>query len=261
MGTWVIMNLEIQNDQVLIISNTQGRQSSQNFNLLLEVFYFCGFLFFSPLTCISSTTWQFCFPYVCLQKIAIHRKCVADTWLQGAVNDSIFMVIMQQPSLRDTVCIPQSLQKATPKWQGFRMFLFIRFESNPVHSSAHSLWKAKSTNDTTSLKRAQQETGNFMTLPLKAVKGGTCIFTSWPISILQSFVDWALASTMTLNMVHIDWGTRKSVDRLVFCSFTSNAILVLWRKVEEDVSVAFKHTEANNNNNNKNNNNNNNLKQ
>lgn len=42
------MNLEIQNDQVLIISNTQGRQSSWNFNLLLEVFYFCGFLFFPP---------------------------------------------------------------------------------------------------------------------------------------------------------------------------------------------------------------------
>lgn len=56
------------------------------------------------------------------------------------------------------------------------------------------------------------------------------IFTSWPISMLQSFVDWALASTITLNMVHIDCGTRKSVDRLVFCSLTSNAILVLLKQ-------------------------------
>lgn len=55
-------------------------------------------------------------------------------------------------------------------------------------------------------------------------------FTSWPISMLQSFVDWALASTITLNMVHIDCGTRKSVDRLVFCSLTSNAILVLLKQ-------------------------------
>lgn len=126
---------------VLIIARTRGRQSSQNFNPLLEVIYFCGFVFGSFfLTCITTTTWQSCFPYVCLQKIAIHRKCVADTWLQGAGNDSIDMVIMQQPSLRDTVCIPQSLQKATPKWQGFRMFLFIRSESNPLYIHLHTLY-------------------------------------------------------------------------------------------------------------------------
>lgn len=221
---------------MLITVNTQGNHSSWNFNLLLEVTFF-----FSFLTSVSATTWHFCFLYVCLQKIVIHRNCVANTWLQGAANDSIYMVIMHQPGLRDTLCTPQSLQKATPKWQGFWMLIFIRFiwEQAPACSSAHSIWKAKSTTGITSLKLGQQEVGNFMKLPLKVVKGRTCIFTSWPISILQSFVDWALASTMTLNMVHIDWGTRKSVDRLVFCSFTSNAILVLLRKREKDFSVAF----------------------
>lgn len=148
------------------------------------------------------------------------------------VNDSIYTVIMHQITLRDTLWIPQSFKKAIPKWWGFWMFMFIRFiwEQPPASSSAHSIWKGKSTTDITGPKPAQQEIGNFIALPLKAVKERTCIFTSWPISILQSFVDWALASTMTLNMVHIDWGTRKSVDRLVFCSFTSNAILVLLRK-------------------------------
>lgn len=126
---------------VLITASTWERQSSQNFNLLLEVIYFCSFVgvFFS-FTCITAPTWQFCFPYVCLQKIAIHRKRVADTWLQGAVNDSIYMVLMQQPSLRDTICIPQSLQKATHKWQGFQLFLLIRFESNPLYIHLHTLY-------------------------------------------------------------------------------------------------------------------------
>lgn len=141
--------------------------------------WFCSFFF--SLTCITTTTWQFCFPYVCLQKIAIHRKCVADTWLHGAVNDSIYMVIMQQPSLRDTVCIPQSLQKATRKWQGFRVFLFIRFESNPLYIHLHTLYgRLNPQTIQRFLKRAQQETGNFMTLPLKAVKGRTCILPLGP---------------------------------------------------------------------------------
>lgn len=143
--------------------------------LSILVFCFVGFFFRKSIT---ATTWHFCFPYVCLQKIVIHRKCVADTWLQGAVNDSIYMVIMHQASLRDTLCTPQLLQKVNPKWQGFWTFVFIKFiwEQPPAYSSAHSIWKAKSTTDITPLKLAQQETGNFMTLPLKAVKGRTCIF-------------------------------------------------------------------------------------
>lgn len=139
MGTWVIMNLEIQNDQVCWLQPVLEEGKAAGISIYFWKFFIFVVLFFF-LTCITATTWQFCFPYVCLQKIAIHRKCVADTWLQGAVNDSICMVIMQQPSLRDTVCIPQSLQKATPKWQGFRMFLFIRFESNPLYIHLHTLY-------------------------------------------------------------------------------------------------------------------------
>ena len=51
--------------------------------------------------------------------------------------------------------------------------------------------------------------------------------TSWPSSMEQSLADWTLASTMTLNMVQMDCGTRKSVERLLLWSFTSNAARVL----------------------------------
>ncbi len=54
--------------------------------------------------------------------------------------------------------------------------------------------------------------------------------TSWLSSMAHSLADWALASTMTLNMVHMDWGTRKSVVRGLFCNFTSKAALVLKRR-------------------------------
>lgn len=54
--------------------------------------------------------------------------------------------------------------------------------------------------------------------------------TSWLSSMAHSLADWALASTMTLNMVHIDWGTRKSVVRGLFCNFNSKAALVLTKR-------------------------------
>lgn len=39
--------------------------------------------------------------------------------------------------------------------------------------------------------------------------------TSCPRSMAHSLADWALASTMTLNIVQMDCGTRKSVPRLL----------------------------------------------
>ena len=53
------------------------------------------------------------------------------------------------------------------------------------------------------------------------------LHTSWPSSMAHSLADWALASTITLNMVHIDCGTRKSVVRLLRWSFASKAARVL----------------------------------
>lgn len=53
--------------------------------------------------------------------------------------------------------------------------------------------------------------------------------TSWPRSTAHSLADWPLASTMTLNMVQMDCGTRKSVALLLRCSLASKAARVLQR--------------------------------
>lgn len=51
--------------------------------------------------------------------------------------------------------------------------------------------------------------------------------TSWPWSRTQSLEHCFLASMRTLNIVHTDKGTRKSVDLLDFCILESKAALVL----------------------------------
>lgn len=46
---------------------------------------------------------------------------------------------------------------------------------------------------------------------------------------MHSLADCTLASTITLNMVQMDCGTRKSVARLLLCSLASKATRVLER--------------------------------
>lgn len=57
--------------------------------------------------------------------------------------------------------------------------------------------------------------------------------TSCPRSMAHSLADWALASTITLNMVQMDCGTRNSVARLLLWSLASNAARVLQRGRED----------------------------
>lgn len=63
--------------------------------------------------------------------------------------------------------------------------------------------------------------------------------TSCPPSSMQSLAVCFLASTKTLNIVHREEGIRKSVDLFVFCSLTSNAILVLFIKTQFIIWVSL----------------------
>lgn len=56
---------------------------------------------------------------------------------------------------------------------------------------------------------------------------------SEPISMAQSLADWSLASTITLNIVHMERGIRKSVERLLLASLDSNAMRVLLHKKQD----------------------------
>lgn len=77
----------------------------------------------------------------------------------------------------------------------------------------------------------EQKFGNFVCAAVNlfqhAFRALTLSPTSCPPSRIHSLAVCFFASTNTLNIVHTEEGMRKSVDLLVFCSLSSNAILVL----------------------------------
>jgi len=97
---------------LLIIANTQGSHSSWNFSLLLEVIYFggfffvCLFFFFSLQASQQQPGTSVFLMFVC-RKLSYTESVL--------LTHTIYMVIMHQASLRDTLCTPWSLQKVTPK--------------------------------------------------------------------------------------------------------------------------------------------------
>ncbi|KAG7254659.1 hypothetical protein CRUP_003814 [Coryphaenoides rupestris] len=91
-------------------------------------------------------------------------------------------------------------------------------------SDRHVKTKTKTKKKKKHKQTNKMSSSEFSALLFASPDGRPRCSTSWPISMAHSLADWSLASTITLNMVHMDGEMRKSVDLLLFVSLDSNAI-------------------------------------